>query len=317
MAARANSFANRFMEGMLYRGSEGQLAYLGQRLAGLGTLLFLAIHIVDTSSIYFGQLLGLPELYSHAIDIYRLPIFMIGEILLVAALFYHGINGLRIILHDTFPHWWSKGFERQSFYKVAALTFLMWLPAAFLMARSLYIHSLCASCAAEAAAAAEPSVADVAARTNMAITVVPIAFFVILGVLALGGKLTAPPSPRRAAVVRRTFDNYVWQFMRWSGLLLIPLAWIHVVIQDVLIGVHGINIDFVALRLATIGWRIYDISLLGFAFGHGMLGLRNVVNDYVTHPGWNRALKWVLLIAWIVITAIGAVAVIGGVQQPA
>ena len=53
MAARGNTVSS-FVEGLLYRGREGQLAYIGQRLAGLGTLLFLAIHIVDTSSVYFG-----------------------------------------------------------------------------------------------------------------------------------------------------------------------------------------------------------------------------------------------------------------------
>jgi succinate dehydrogenase / fumarate reductase membrane anchor subunit len=157
---------------------------------------------------------------------------------------------------------------------------------------------------------------SVAARTNAAITIVPIAFLVILIVLAIGGKLTAPPPARRTAVVAKTFDTYVWQFMRWSGVLLIPLAWIHVVIQDVLIGVHGINIDFVALRLATVGWRIYDIALLGFAFGHGMLGLRNVVNDYVTNPRLSRTLKAKLLVACVV-SPPSAAAVIGGVQQPA
>lgn len=309
MAARGNLVSS-IAQGMLYRGREGQLLYLGQRLAGLGTLLFLAIHIVDTSTVYFGQLLGLPDLYSDAIAIYRLPIFMIGEILLVAALFFHGVNGLRLILHDTFPHWWNKGFERASFWKVVILTFLMWLPAALLMGRALYVNSFCRDCVAETASM------DLATRTNYSIVGVPIIFLVILGVLLIGGRISAPPAAGRVAVVPKTFDNYVWQFMRWSGVLLIPLAWIHVVLQDVLVGVHAIDINYVALRWSLIGWRIYDISLLGFAFGHGMLGLRNVVNDYVTHPRWNRAIKWVLFIAWVVITAIGAVAIIGGVQQP-
>ena len=91
----------------------------------------------------------------------------------------------------------------------------------------------------------------------------------------------------------------------------------HVALQDVLVGVHAIDIDFVALRWATAGWRIYDIALLGFAFGHGMFGLRTVVNDYVHNPRWNRAIKWVMAIGWLVITAIGAVAIIGGVAQVA
>src|SRR5690554_7439807 len=99
-----------FMEGLLYRGREGHLSFIGHRLAGLGTLLFLAIHILDTSTVYFGALLGAPNLYSHAIDIYRSTPFMLGEIVLVAAVLYHGVNGLKIILNDTFPHWWSKSF---------------------------------------------------------------------------------------------------------------------------------------------------------------------------------------------------------------
>jgi succinate dehydrogenase hydrophobic anchor subunit len=298
------------MEGLLYRGREGHLAYLGHRLAGLGTLLFLAIHIVDTSTVYFGALLNAPDLYAHAIEIYRHPLFMIGEIVLVAAVIFHGINGLKIILYDTFPHWWSKGFERQSFYKVAAMTFVLWAPAAYFMGRSLYVHSFCANCPAEAAV-------DVAARTNFSVTFIPIVFFVILGVLVLGGKALAPaPAARRAIVPPKTLDTYIWQFIRWSGVLLIPLVWIHVAIQDVLVGVHAIDLDFVALRWATWGWRLYDIALLAFAFGHGMLGLRNVVNDYVTRPAWNRRLKWVMLAGWVVITAIGAVAIVGGVLRP-
>ncbi|MGH2522917.1 MAG: hypothetical protein ACRDH2_10480, partial [Anaerolineales bacterium] len=63
------------------------------------------------------------------------------------------------------------------------------------------------------------------------------------------------------------------------------------------------------------GWRVYDIALLGFAFGHGMNGLRVVVNDYVQTPAWNRLLKWLIVITWVVITAIGAVALIGGVRR--
>ena len=100
------STVSSFVEGLSYRGREGHLSFIGHRLAGLGTLLFLAIHILDTSTVYFGKALGLPGLYAHAVDIYRSTPFMIGEILLVAAVFYHGVNGLKIILNDTFPTWW-------------------------------------------------------------------------------------------------------------------------------------------------------------------------------------------------------------------
>ena len=88
MRARVGSF----MEGLLYRGREGHLSFIGHRLAGLGTLLFLTIHILDTSTVYFGKLLNAPDLYTHAIDIYRSTPFMLQEILLVAAVIYVMVN---------------------------------------------------------------------------------------------------------------------------------------------------------------------------------------------------------------------------------
>jgi len=302
-----------FMEGLLYRGREGHLSFIGHRLAGLGTLAFLAIHILDTSTVYFGKQLGQPGLYAHAVDLYRSTPFMLGEILLVAAVIYHGVNGLKIILFDTFPSWWQVDRERQAFWKVAIITFIMWAPAAFLMGRSLYENNIVG--AVTAPVAADP--AAMARDTNLSLAIVPIVFFLILGVLAVGAKLQpkTASSSTRVKVPAKTLDTYIWQFMRWSGVLLIPLAWMHVVLQDVLVGVHALNIDFVALRWATTGWRIYDIALLGFAFGHGMFGLRGVVNDYIHNPRWIRVIKWVMLAGWAVITAIGAYAIIGGVAQ--
>ena len=122
--------------------------------------------------------------------------------------------------------------------------------------------------------------------------------------------------PARRVARPRNYEATAWLWMRYSGLLLIPLVWVHVAIQDVLVGVHAIDLDYVALRWATVGWRAYDIALLAFTFAHGMNGLRNVLNDYVRGARTRRALDWILLLGWFVISAIGAVAIIGGVQSP-
>ncbi|MBI2976433.1 MAG: succinate dehydrogenase, partial [Chloroflexi bacterium] len=114
--------------------------------------------------------------------------------------------------------------------------------------------------------------------------------------------------------VRRNFDTWMWLFMRWSGVLLVPLAWVHVLINDVIFGVHAIDLNYVALRWATLGWRVYDMALLAFTFAHGMNGLRYVVTDYVHNAGLKKALNWAMLAGWVIITAIGAVAIIGGVS---
>jgi succinate dehydrogenase / fumarate reductase membrane anchor subunit len=120
-----------------------------------------------------------------------------------------------------------------------------------------------------------------------------------------------PSSPDRLAI---SYDSTAWKWMRYSGLLLIPLAWIHVLLQDVLVGVHAIDIDYVALRWATWGWRVYDFALLAFAFAHGVNGLRQVLLDYVGSEVWRRRLNIILLLFWLIISLIGAIAIIGGVR---
>ncbi len=119
-----------------YQGREGQISFILHRLTGLGTLLFLAIHILDTSTVYF-----FPSLYEHAIAIYRLPIFMLGEIALVFCVIYHGVNGARIAYFDLFkPGLWNIEAQKKAAIWTLGVSIVLWLPAAFLMARSLIEH---------------------------------------------------------------------------------------------------------------------------------------------------------------------------------
>ena len=80
-----------------YQGRVGQFSFILHRLTGLGTLLFLAVHILDTSTVYF-----FPSLYEHAIALYRSTPFIIGEIFLVFSVIYHGVNGARIAIFDLY-----------------------------------------------------------------------------------------------------------------------------------------------------------------------------------------------------------------------
>jgi len=78
-----------------YRGGAGQLSFILHRVTGLGILLFLVIHVVDTSTVFF-----FPSLYADAIAVYRSVPFMIGEIFLVFSVIYHGVNGARIAIFE-------------------------------------------------------------------------------------------------------------------------------------------------------------------------------------------------------------------------
>lgn len=118
----------------------------------------------------------------------------------------------------------------------------------------------------------------------------------------------------RRIKTKQTYESIAWKWMRYSAVLLIPLVWIHVLLQDVLIGVHRIDINYVAMRWALVGWRVYDVLLLGFAFAHGMNGLRQVLDDYIHTESLRRLVSWLLLLLWVAITAIGGIAIIGGVR---
>ncbi|MCJ7621919.1 MAG: hypothetical protein MUO76_00320 [Anaerolineaceae bacterium] len=122
-------------------------------------------------------------------------------------------------------------------------------------------------------------------------------------------------TPSRHVKVARGFDQTAWKWMRYSGLLIIPLAFFHIVLQDVIVGVHAIDLDYVAKRLSMLGWRIYDAFLLIFAFGHGVNGLRQILMDFVHEPRRQRLINILLLIFWATISMLGAVALIAGVRS--
>ncbi len=124
---------------------------------------------------------------------------------------------------------------------------------------------------------------------------------------------TATARPNRVPVPRN-FETWAWLLMRYSAILLIPLAFGHIIIQDVVVGVHDININYVAVRWGLISWRVYDAALLAFAFAHGMNGFRQVLGDYIRSEGWFRFVSWILLLGWLAISVIGAIAIIGGVR---
>lgn len=95
------SFLLTVRESIRYRGRWGHYSWLAHRISGLGILTYLIIHVWDTANANFN-----PELYQWTVDLFKHPLFGIGEIFLMAALLYHAYNGLRIALLDFKPEWW-------------------------------------------------------------------------------------------------------------------------------------------------------------------------------------------------------------------
>ena len=103
--------------------------------------------------------------------------------------------------------------------------------------------------------------------------------------MAVGvGNRTATGGQRLQRRPRQSFETWSWFFMRVSGLLLVFLALIHFAITHIVNDVADTKADFVADRWANPLWRLFDWALLALALGHGLNGLRWIVDDYVRAP---------------------------------
>lgn len=117
-----------------YRGREGQWSFMLHRVTGLGTLLFLALHIVDMAAFYWA-----PDFFHNALELYRTPLFMLLEIALVFCVFFHGANGIRIAIVDMWlPNKWTISAERNAARWTMVITLILWLPAALYMGIRLF-----------------------------------------------------------------------------------------------------------------------------------------------------------------------------------
>ena len=113
-------------ETMRYKGALGQWSWVLHRITGLGVVLFLTLHVIDTSWAVF-----YPQLYVEAIATYQTPLFTIGEFGLVACVVYHALNGLRIVIIDYKPVWWK--YQQRAAMYVLGGTVIILVPVFFLM----------------------------------------------------------------------------------------------------------------------------------------------------------------------------------------
>ena len=109
--------------GTLYRGREGMWTWVLHRLTGVAIFFFLFAHVIDTAMVRVS-----PHAYNSAVDTYKNPVVGVLEVGLVAAVLYHGLNGVRIILVD----FWEKGprYQRQMTYGVAVVFVVLFVPFA-------------------------------------------------------------------------------------------------------------------------------------------------------------------------------------------
>ena len=116
----------------LYRGDPGMWSWVLHRITGATIFFFLFVHVLDTSLVRVS-----PEAYNEVVDTYKTPLVGLMEVGLVAAVLYHALNGIRIILID----FWSKGvkYQKVMFWIVIALWVI--LMAGFVPTQLIHIFS--------------------------------------------------------------------------------------------------------------------------------------------------------------------------------
>jgi len=120
------------IEGLRYQGGIGQWSWLAHRLTGLGVLLFLIIHVIDTFLV-----VAFPAEYDFTVSIYGgtfngayyWPLrwaFRIAELGLIASVVFHSVNGVRIVLWDFWPG--AARYQKEIFWGVMVVFFGVMIP---------------------------------------------------------------------------------------------------------------------------------------------------------------------------------------------
>lgn len=113
VAQKAQTDSRRFQR---YRIRTGMFAWLMHRLTGVGLVVYLVIHVWGLKA------LTDREAFNALIAKYHAPIFKVGEFLLLAAVAYHAMNGLRIVLIDFLG--WSPN-QKRLFWTLGAVALVI------------------------------------------------------------------------------------------------------------------------------------------------------------------------------------------------
>lgn len=107
------------------------LAWAFHRISGVAIWAFVLLHVLDI------WLVGANRgLYDDVLKLYASPVGRVGETLLGAALLYHALNGLRIIVMDFWPVFTR--YHRLLWYVNWALFTIVGLPVAFVILKPIF-----------------------------------------------------------------------------------------------------------------------------------------------------------------------------------
>ncbi len=312
-------------ETLRYRGKIGQWSWVLHRITGLGVLFFLTLHVIDTSwSVFY------PALYVEAIATYQTPLFTIGEFALVAAVVYHALNGVRIVIFDYRPRWWK--YQQRAAIWVLGLSVILLIPTFIIM-----FSDVLAFYGSNGHVLGLIRVLTAQLRFIAGFAVAIIAALVFAGITTL----INPARPQTGRPHASRLEKFWWSFMRVSGVIILPLVFGHLIMQHLIQGVFnitsanhavvgttftnvtGTSVEYIADRWKMLFagvaiWRVYDVALLALAVIHGFNGLRYVLTDYTMESVWlRRAAIYLCVIASVILLVVGGGALLSTINQDA
>ena len=127
----ANARRTSLLNSLRYRGREGMWTWILHRATGLGVLLFLIIHVVETATvIYF------PDVYDNFLASYKTLLFRFAELLIFFSVLYHAVNGTRNVVQDFWPYVMQK--QRQLVWASAVIVVLAMIPVTWIMLAPMF-----------------------------------------------------------------------------------------------------------------------------------------------------------------------------------
>ena len=116
--------------GTLYKGSPGQWSWIAHRITGVAIILFLFAHVVDTAAVGWG-----PSAYNRVVAVYHNWFVRLLELGLVAAVLYHAIIGVKIMVFYFWPG--STRHMKQLSIASTGIFLLSMLPVTWIMGKQI------------------------------------------------------------------------------------------------------------------------------------------------------------------------------------
>ncbi|MBA3945012.1 MAG: succinate dehydrogenase, cytochrome b556 subunit [Herpetosiphonaceae bacterium] len=110
-----------------YRGGVGMLAWLLHRLSGLALVGYLLLHLYDLRAAQQSK-----AAFDQALAFFQTPFWKIMDLLLVAVVLYHTLNGIRLLLFDS-GSTRAIRYQRQLFWLAFGLTIAIFLFSAVMV----------------------------------------------------------------------------------------------------------------------------------------------------------------------------------------